>query len=108
MATEVAALRLGPVSFVTAPGEPLPRVGFDLAALATTPTALVVGLGQDELGYLIDPRDWEDERYDYERTVSPGRLSVPLIRAAAERALAATLSPTLTHVHDGAPGAGLR
>lgn len=108
VATEVAALRLGPVSLVTAPGEPLPRVGFDLVALAGTPTALVIGLGQDELGYLIDPRDWEDERYDYERTVSPGRLSVPLIRAAAERALAATLAPTLTHVHDGAPGAGLR
>ncbi len=108
VATEVAALRLGPVSFVTAPGEPLPRVGFALAALATTPTALVVGLGQDELGYLIDPRDWEDERYDYERTVSPGRLSVPLIQAAADRALAATLAPALTHVHDGAPGAGLR
>ncbi len=108
VATEVAALRLGPVSFVTAPGEPLPRVGFDLAALASTPVALVVGLGQDELGYLIDPRDWEDERYDYERTVSPGRLSVPLVQAAAERALAATLAPGLTHVHDGAPGAGLR
>lgn len=102
--TAVQALRLGPVVLVTAPGEPLPRVALELQALVAAPVRLVVGLGADELGYLIDERDWTDDRYDYERTVSPGPLAVPLIRAAAARALAGVHAGCATSSCEPDPG----
>jgi hypothetical protein len=88
--TEVLALRLGEVIFLTAPGEALPRVGFELEALAGgREPFLLVGLGNDELGYLIHEDDFERELYDYERTVSPGPLTTTLLRDLAAQALEA-------------------
>lgn len=86
--SEVTALRLGPLTLATLPGEPLPRVGFELQADMPGEVRLVVGLGNDELGYLIHEDDWAARRYPYERTVSAGPHTVPLLRAAARAALA--------------------
>lgn len=85
--TEVQALRVGPVVLLTAPGEVLPKLGFQLQGLIDAPVPLVVSLGNDELGYLVHEEDWEEERYDYERTVSPGPLAPVLLRATAREAL---------------------
>ncbi|MGE0707991.1 MAG: neutral/alkaline non-lysosomal ceramidase N-terminal domain-containing protein [Planctomycetota bacterium] len=87
--SEVWALRLGPAVFLTVPGEALPKLGFELGSLASGAPRLIVGLGNDELGYLVHESDWEDERYAYERSVSPGRSAVGVIRAGARAALAA-------------------
>lgn len=88
--SEVLALRLGPALLLTAPGEALPRVGFELEAPrgGREPFCLV-GLGNDELGYLIHEEDWDDPRYAYERTVSPGPLVTGILRRAAREVLAA-------------------
>lgn len=86
--TEVGAIRLGDVVLLTAPGEALPRVGFELEALVGgREPFLLVGLGNDELGYLIHEQDFERELYAYERTVSPGPLVTTLLRDLAARAL---------------------
>jgi hypothetical protein len=86
--TEVQALRIGPITLLTAPGEVLPKLGFQLQGLINARLGLVVSLGNDELGYLVHEEDWEDDRYAYERTVSPGPLAPIVIRRAAREALA--------------------
>lgn len=85
--SEVMAIRLGPLVLLTAPGEALPQLGFQLTALATGDPVLLVGLGNDELGYLIPETDWGSDDYAYERTVSPGPLTPGLLRTTAAAAL---------------------
>lgn len=94
--SEVGALRVGPLLLLGAPGEVLPRVGFELEALwgGREPFCLV-GLANDELGYLIHEEDWGRDLYRYERTVSPGRLAVPLLRRSALEVLSA-VAPVAT------------
>lgn len=86
--SEVMALRVGPVVLLSLPGEVLPKLGFELDARIASEVGLVVGLGNDELGYLVHESDWDDDRYDYERTVSPGQLATGVLRDAAWSALA--------------------
>jgi Neutral/alkaline non-lysosomal ceramidase, N-terminal len=92
--SEVMALRLGPALLLTAPGEVLPRVGFEIADLArgARPFCLV-GLGNDELGYLIHEEDFARDLYSYERTVSPGPLTVTLLRSTAKGVLLLVTPP---------------
>ena len=48
----------------------------------------VIGLADDELGYLLAREQWADPRYDYERGWSPSPLAVPIL-AERTRALLA-------------------
>lgn len=80
--SEVWGLRLGSAVFVSAFGEVLPKLGFELVDRIEAQPALLIGLGNDELGYLIHESDWEDPRYDYEVSVSPGRLATSVLRDA--------------------------
>lgn len=87
--SEVSALRVGPLLLLGAPGEALPRVGFELEALWGLEPFCLVGLCNDELGYLIHEADFDSGRYDYEQTVSPGPLATGILRRAAGQVLAA-------------------
>ncbi len=90
--TEVNALKLGPLTLATVPGEALPRIGFDVKPDA--PFSAVIGLAGDELGYLIPEDAFEDpKRYRYEKTVSPGPLATTLIRRMARDAVVNASSP---------------
>lgn len=86
--SEVWGLRLGQAVLVSAFGEVLPKLGFELDALNTGQPAILVGLGNDELGYLIHESDVEDPRYDYELSVSPGPLATGVLRDAWRALLA--------------------
>ncbi|HSA20056.1 MAG TPA: hypothetical protein P5076_01295, partial [Myxococcota bacterium] len=72
MTTELALVRLGPLSLLSLPGEPTPELGRAFAARLPGEYRWVVGLGQDELGYLLSDRQWADPRFDYERSMSLG------------------------------------
>jgi hypothetical protein len=85
--SEVWGLRLGEAVLVSAFGEVLPKLGFELDALNTGTPAILVGLGNDELGYLIHEEDVSDPRYDYELSVSPGPLASGVLRDAWEAIL---------------------
>lgn len=85
--TEVQAIKLGPAVLVTLPGEPVPALGFALQELIAGEPRLVIGLGNDELGYLIPTELWADPRLHYERTMSPGSLAAPLLLRTARRLL---------------------
>lgn len=80
--SEVWGLRLGEAVLVSAFGEVLPKLGFELDALNTGQPAILVGLGNDELGYLIHEEDVADPRYDYELSVSAGPLATGVLRDA--------------------------
>ncbi len=85
--SEVMALRFGSAILVTAPGEIEPRLGDQLLEQVDLEPQLLVGLGNDELGYLIHEDEWDDDRYSYEQTVSPGPLAAILVRRTAIAAL---------------------
>jgi hypothetical protein len=70
--TEVDVLQLGPAQIATVPGEILPGIGFAVKATMSSRFKFLIGLGNDELGYILRPDDWKDPVYTYERTMSVG------------------------------------
>ena len=67
---EIAEVRLGSVQMVTIPGELLPRLGLELRGMMTGKCNFVLGLTNDELGYLIPADDFREGQY--EEKWSPG------------------------------------
>ncbi len=73
--TELDALDLGPAQFITVPGEVSPAIGFAIKGHMRGPFRFLVGLGNDELGYILRPEEFRDPLYTYERTMSVGRAA---------------------------------
>ena len=70
--TEVNFLEIEPfVQLVTLPGEPLPKVGFKAKSLMTKRYRFLVGLGNDEVGYIIDLEDWSPRKYEESMSLGP-------------------------------------
>jgi hypothetical protein len=97
--TELALLWLGNAALVTMPGELFPRVGLAMKEFLRQQgavTAGVVGLTNDELGYLlrpedfIFPQDYLNPGKQYEESMSPGPDAVPALWDAL-RELAASV-----------------
>ena len=91
--TTTSVLDLGPAAIAFVPGELFPRLGFRLkdalrAAGATVP--IVVGLADDELGYIVPadefrfPADYLDPGDQYEESMSVGPAIGPAVCAAVE------------------------
>jgi hypothetical protein len=76
--TSVDVWRLGPAQFATLPGEPLPAVGFAAKRLMLGHPNFLFGLGNDELGYLIDHAAAADPKYHYELSMSAGAEATDL------------------------------
>lgn len=86
--TEVCRFDLGPITWVTIPGEILPKPALALKGKMPGKYPMIVALGNDELGYILDPDDFELKRYSYERSMSVGKQAWPLLDAAAQELLA--------------------
>jgi hypothetical protein len=85
--SEVMALRIGSAVLVTVPGEIEPHLGAAVLEGAVGDPVLLIGLGNDELGYLMSESEWESDAFSYERTVSPGPLAARLLRRTVPAAL---------------------
>lgn len=85
--TEICRMDLGEVTMLSVPGEILPAPALQLKAEMPGPFPMVVALGNDELGYILDPKDWERELYSYERSMSIGPEAWPQIQKAARSLL---------------------
>ncbi len=85
--TEVWRLDVGTVSMVTIPGEILPRPALDLKNRMSGKFRMVIALGNDELGYILDPDDFVRDTYKYERSMSVGRQTWPILSASASELL---------------------
>ncbi|MCW5932912.1 MAG: neutral/alkaline non-lysosomal ceramidase N-terminal domain-containing protein [Fimbriimonadia bacterium] len=87
VATEVHAIRFGPAIFLTMPGEVLPNLGFLLKRMLHDKGEykLLIGLGNDELGYILCEEDHWLDLYRYERSMSVGsQIGEALISSARQ------------------------
>lgn len=80
--SEVWAVDLGGLSLLSVPGEIFPSLGFKYKDIMTSRYKMIVGLANDELGYIMDSKEWNDPLYAYERTVSPGKSAGGMLTAA--------------------------
>jgi len=83
--SEVSALRLGEIMFVTVPGEALPEVGKEVFALMNARHKFLVGLGQDEIGYILPKADFDPKKY--EESMSLGPETAPTLLDALKQLL---------------------
>ena len=68
--TEVTHLTVGPIEFVTIPGEALPNIALMLKRSMRGEPKFVLGICDDELGYILAPEDWGLPLYRYETSMS--------------------------------------
>jgi hypothetical protein len=86
--TRVSLVDLGEMRLVTIPGELLPASGMDLRQMLGVPFRFLIGLADDELGYLIPysqfvyPRNPFRPGGHYEETMSLSRYATPLLMEA--------------------------
>ncbi|MHA1569278.1 MAG: neutral/alkaline non-lysosomal ceramidase N-terminal domain-containing protein, partial [Alphaproteobacteria bacterium] len=64
--TEIAAVKMGSLRFGTMPGEMSPHLGKQIREQLGGEAQILVGLGQDSLGYILDEEQYEDDEYNYE------------------------------------------
>ncbi len=74
LTTEAHLFRVGSAVFLTMPGEVLPNIGFLLKKhlSAYGDPVFLIGLGNDELGYILCEEDYWLDLYRYERSMSVG------------------------------------
>jgi len=77
--TEMWRVDIGAFGLVTAPGELFPSLGFAFKAAMPARYKMVMGLANDELGYIMTDEEWDEYLYEYERTVSVGRPTGPAL-----------------------------
>lgn len=70
--TEVMFVTLGPVQMATVPGEALPNIGSLVKRHMKGDVKMVIGLGNDELGYILSEADYGLKLYEYETSMSVG------------------------------------
>lgn len=81
--TDMIYIQLGEAQIVTLPGELLPEMSYEVLERMTGFPRILVGLANDELGYMIPPYDFRDD--EYEETMSQGPATSLIIRDMALR-----------------------
>jgi hypothetical protein len=85
VSTQVSLLDLGAARLVTIPGELLPGPGMDLRHMLGVPYRFLIGLADDELGYLLPSGEYRYPRNPfrpgdhYEETMSLSKYATPLL-----------------------------
>jgi hypothetical protein len=83
--SEAALVRIGPARLLCLPGEPEPELSAALLCELGGRTRLVIGLADDELGYLMPPEKFSDPSYAYECAMSPGPAALEELKRATQR-----------------------
>lgn len=81
--TDMTLVRLGEAQIVSLPGELLPEVSFEILEEMDGFPRVLVGLANDEMGYMLPPYDFRDDAY--EETMSMGPATALMVRDAAIR-----------------------
>lgn len=66
---------IGDLQYLTTPGETFPSMAYkaaDLLSAAGYDNAIVIGVSQDWMGYLLTAEQWPQENLSYYRSLSPG------------------------------------
>ncbi len=83
--TEMALVTLGEAQIVTIPGELLPEISFEIQEKMSGFPRILVGLANDELGYIVPEYDFRSD--EYEESMSQGPATAPVVRETAIRML---------------------
>ena len=68
--TVVRLIQIGEAQIATYPGEVLPKLGFQVKSAMDAKYRFVFSLADDELGYILDDKDFNQEPYEYESSMS--------------------------------------
>lgn len=69
--SELTAIRVQDAIFVTVPGEMFPELGKHVYSAMEARFKFFVGLGNDELGYIVPKEDWRKDGYEESMSVGP-------------------------------------
>jgi len=83
--TDMTLVHLGEAQLITLPGELLPEVSFEILEHMTGFPRVLIGLGNDQIGYFVPPHDFRNDYY--EETVSAGPAAATQVRDMAVRML---------------------
>jgi hypothetical protein len=86
LVTDMTYVRLGEAQFITLPGELLPEVSFEILDKMDGYPAMLLGLANDQIGYMIPPYDFRNDYY--EETMSQGPATAYQVRDMALRMIA--------------------
>ncbi|MBI3013025.1 MAG: neutral/alkaline non-lysosomal ceramidase N-terminal domain-containing protein [Elusimicrobia bacterium] len=75
--SDVALIRLGPAQFGTIPGEAFPEVGRRIRDRLRTDYPFLLGLCNNEIGYIVPEEEWDE--HGYEETMSLGPKTSELL-----------------------------
>ncbi|MBI3736570.1 hypothetical protein HY256_08675 [Candidatus Sumerlaeota bacterium] len=81
--TDMMYFRIGEAQIVTLPGELLPEMSYEILEKMEGFPRILVGLANDEIGYMIPPYDFRADYY--EETMSQGPATALIIRDTALR-----------------------
>ncbi len=68
----IVSVTMGPLRFGTMPGELSPQVGMGIRERMGGKAQVLIGLGQDWFGYVIDREQYANELYAYEKMLCAG------------------------------------
>jgi len=85
---DVHLIGLGPAHIATFPGEPFPAIGLSIKAAMPAEHKFVVGLANNELGYMMYPEHYADEKYELEKRSCVGPQTGRLCEDALKELLA--------------------
>ncbi len=77
--TEAWRIDFGELQVVTVPGEIFPSLGFAIKSRMQGNYRMILGLGADELGYIMTKEEYNDPLYAYEQSVSLGPQTGPIL-----------------------------
>ena len=69
--TELYHVEVGDAEIITIPGEALPEIGLELKAKMTGSIKFLIGLTNDEIGYIIPEEEWSPGRYEESMSLGP-------------------------------------
>ncbi|MFQ5810954.1 MAG: neutral/alkaline non-lysosomal ceramidase N-terminal domain-containing protein, partial [Armatimonadota bacterium] len=81
LSAEVHVMELGPARIATFPGEPFPAIGLSVKQAMPNERKFVLGLANDELGYMMYPEHHEDEKSALEKRSCVGPQAGPRCEA---------------------------
>jgi hypothetical protein len=71
IASSLTAIRLGRLTLATLPGEVAPELGREIRALLPGDRKVLIGLGNDEVGYIFRKEDWTPGQYEESMSLGP-------------------------------------
>lgn len=69
--TDMTYIQIGEAQFISIPGELLPEVSFEILEQMDGYPRILIGLGNDQLGYMVPPYDFREGVYEEKTSVGP-------------------------------------